>query len=449
MFSNTNKPTSGIDGLSGPAQRDRSALESTSLGTKSSNTVPSTSINQLPTHVLRAAIDSLYLTFRGELRESSSVRLRELKRLAQSNLQSESALAQYEIRGHKFEVKGNGRNPYAFILVDANYRIEIAKIDASLVPMAYCKISSELLTTVGSDRAVSELHNIIGHLGRVDGHPSVSRADLCVDFTTGVPLDAIEEGEFVSKARSNDRHVVKRQFSGFSFGVGSPFSARLYDKTLQMAVKNHPRSDLEWLWSAAGWSGHETIWRLEFQLRREALRGFCVVTYKDLIEHLFGLWQYSTFDWLRHTIPSPSDHTQSRWATSPLWQALQEANWDNASQQKLTRVDVERGRVPSDRYLFINGLSPLTSFCAREGLNHAEEASAIFLKAARNYHDERSDESGMNFDNYFRHKIENKRKAYNSAMNSPLGKKLHPADVVVTENLRERADAYKRAKGGS
>lgn len=448
MLSNTDKSTSGSDVLSGPAQQDRSALESTSLGTESSNTVPSTSISQLPTHVLRAAIDSLYLTFQGDLRESSNVRLKELKELAQSTLQSDSSLAQYEINSHIFEVKGNGRNPYAFILVDANYRIEIAKIDAAFVPMAYCKISSELLTMVGSDRAVSELQAIISELGIIEGPPSVSRADLCVDFTTEVPLNTLDEKEFVTKARSNDRHVVTRQFSGFSFGVGSPFSARLYDKTLQMICKNHPRPDLERLWSAAGWSGNETVWRLEFQLRREALRGFCVVSYSDLVESLFGLWQYSTFDWLRHTIRSPADKTQSRWPTSPFWKTLQEAHWENATRQKLARVDVERGRIPSDRHLFINGLASLTSFCAREGLNQAETALEVFINAARSYHDTRSKETGIDFDNYFRQKIENKRKSYNVAVNSPLDDKLHPADVAVTNNLRQRAREYRKAKDG-
>lgn len=54
-------------------------------GTSSSNTVPSTCINQYNTKILRNGIDSLYLSYQGELSDEGSIKLSELKKLVQSN----------------------------------------------------------------------------------------------------------------------------------------------------------------------------------------------------------------------------------------------------------------------------------------------------------------------------------------------------------------------------
>jgi hypothetical protein len=445
MLSNTDKPTNKNEVLAVPAPQVRQSLNSGSLGTESSNTVPPTC--NTDTIILRTGIDSLYLTYRGELRESSNARLIKCKQLAQSEVPSKASLAQYEIDDHIFEVYGNGRNPYAFILADSNYRIEIAKLGAKLIPMAYCKISSETLTILGADRAVQELTALVSKLGSLDGPPSVSRADICTDFVTQADLSAISEKDFVTKARSFDRHTVRRQFSGFSFSARAPLSARLYNKSLEMQC-NYQRPYLEKLWFDAGWNGSLNVWRMEFQFRRAALRQLSIVTYKDLALSLSGLWAHSTNDWLKHTVPSISDKTQTRWPCSNFWREMQQAPWESATEQKLTRVNLERGRVPSDNYLFINGISPLTSFCAREGIERADDGAIAFVAAARHFHNARSVDTGVDFVNYFTQKIEDKRKAYNVALNSPLDGGIHPADKAVTNSLRAAAREYRKAKDG-
>lgn len=50
-----------------------------SQGTLSSNTVPSNCINTSQTKILRVGIDSLYLSYQGELFEDKSIRLNQLK----------------------------------------------------------------------------------------------------------------------------------------------------------------------------------------------------------------------------------------------------------------------------------------------------------------------------------------------------------------------------------
>jgi hypothetical protein len=315
--------------------------------------------------------------------------------------------------------------------------------------MAYCKIASSLLTSNGHEFAVKALDKIITAIGSPEGHPNVSRIDVCVDFTTDTPLDQLTEHEFVTKARSSSRHIVSRQFSGFSFSAGSPTSARLYNKSLEIQSKKNPRPDLELLWRQNGWDGIQDVWRLEFQLRRETLAAFELTSYRRAVAALPSLWAYATQQWLRHTCPSSSDSTQSRWPTSPFWEAIQNADWYQGDCRQLSRVYLDSGRTPSDFYLFVNGLSPITSFAARHGYTNAEDAAKAFFAEARKFHDERASESNrsgrqkgldVDFEEYFRQKADNKRRAYNTFLNRPLDDGVHPAEKAVAREYRKRSD---------
>ncbi|MCP5329819.1 MAG: hypothetical protein H7A07_02575 [Pseudomonadales bacterium] len=371
-----------------------------------------------------------------------SIRLKKLKELARSELDDRSSLAQIRLHEHLFEVSGNGRHPFAFVLADGWYRIELAKKDAKLTPMAHCRIASEILTTLGPDDAVHDLSKVISAIGILSEPPSVSRADLCVDFVSDYPLDAILNDQWVTKARRFDSHIDERRFSGFSIAAGSPLSARLYNKTLEM--KKNPRPYLLNLWRNSGWDGVSDVWRLEFQLRRQALRDLSVVRYFDLMDSLAGIWRYCTHEWLRHTLPNEADGNQSRWPLSSFWLLMQSAPWTGLNE--VVRVDSERSRGPSDRHLFINGLSALTSFMARDGYLDAGEAAAAYVDAAKEYHDSQAFDkdgkkgTGIDFENYVLTKIREKRKVFNTGKNTPLDGGIHPADKAVADEYRKRSD---------
>lgn len=448
MLSNTDKPNNDSDELPVPAQQERAA-HGDDLGTKSSNTVPPTSINQSNTRILRTGVDSLYLSYHGDMHGDAAIRLAKLKQLAQSEKGSESVLAQFKAGDQLLEVLGHGRPPYTYVLVDGWFRLEVAKADAMQLPMVYGKIASSLLTAMGHDSAVDALGSVISAIGSTDSQPNVSRIDICADFTTDCLLDQLDELEFVSKARSSSRHRVASEFSGFSFAAGSPTSARLYNKTLEIISKNRPRPDLELQWRQNGWDGVQDVWRLEFQLRRETLAAFKLVPYKDAVAALPDLWKYATRNWIRHTLPSSTDTTQSRWLTSPFWKSIQGAEWDEGIPNPMARHYPEKGRTPSDEFLFINGLSTLTSFAAKEGYLNAGEAMEAYVEAARDFHDARSQESAakgrkksadVDFAEYFRQKIEDKRRSYNTAENKPLDDGLHPADKAVAREYKKRSD---------
>jgi len=46
----------------------------------------------------------------------------------------------------------------------------------------------------------------------------------------------------------------------------------------------------------------------------------------DFLDQIPGLWAYSSFQWLRHTIPT-DDTNRGRWLESPFWRAVQTADF--------------------------------------------------------------------------------------------------------------------------
>jgi hypothetical protein len=183
-------------------------------GTSSSNTVPSNCINTYNTKILRTGIDSLYLSYQGELYEETSIRLTELKKLAQSDDPERVALAQFQLNQHLFEVKDRGRNPFLYILQDNWFRISVAKLGAKRAPLAYVQLSSELLTTQGHRLAESSLSDVTQQLGSISEQPSISRVDLCVDFVTDYPLESIHDAEWVTRAELISNHSSNREYTG-------------------------------------------------------------------------------------------------------------------------------------------------------------------------------------------------------------------------------------------
>lgn len=276
----------------------------------------------------------------------------------------------------------------------------------------------------------------MSELGTVTGATNISRVDLCVDLVTNYPIATIENNEWVTKARSFSSHITDRCYSGVSIAAGSLLSARLYNKSIEM--KKNPRPYLENIWRHVGWDGHSQVWRLEFQFRRQTLRDLSVVTYADLMTSLRGLWQYSTEKWLRHTVPNSSDKTQSRWPLSSFWEEIQKADWQG--EKHLERVNLALAKAPSDQFLFVNGLSPLTSFMARDGYEDAGEALLAFFQAAQDFHNDNAHETGIDFDNYVHAKLSQKRKAYGTAKNEPIGGGLHPDDKLVADEYRKRSN---------
>lgn len=424
------------EGGSGHSEATSRGRAPHSVGAAPSNTAPCNSNLGCPTQILRSGIDSLYLSYAGDITEETALRLKTLKDLARCKEPQDKKLAQYEAEGHIFETSDKGRSLFKYVLKDNWYRLDISGLTATTAPLAYVQIASEPLLYVGHDEVTATLDKIIKTLGQATFPANVSRVDLCVDFTTTAPLETISDLNWVTRAKNFSRYIDKRQFSGWSIGIGGDISARLYNKTLEL--EHSGKEYMHTVWAECGWDGVSPVWRLEFQFRRTVLRQLGVRSYTDLINHLGGLWLYACQDWLKLTTPSEKDKTQSRWPVQPVWQALQQVDWDLS--EPVQRQAVTTYRLPCERSLYVNGLSGLTSYMASHGIVDTLEGIRSFYQAARHYHDSREYLTEKNFDDYIADKVALKTRSYNTMRNLPDDTGIHPVDTVVANEYRKRSD---------
>lgn len=293
---------------------------STEPGAPPSNTAPDNSKenrNQRTApffQALRWGVDSLYLSYPGQLSETVDTDLRELKRLAQER-DDLAAKAQYQLGGHLFEVKDKSSGLFPFTLEDDAFQIRLSAHHAKALPMAYVKLSSRYLSHQAPADAEAHLRSLLYPLGEV-GAPKVSRIDLFVDFASSVDMESWKRSAWVTKASSVSQYAQDQAFTGWLVGAGGPLMARLYNKRIEL--RKSGKTYLEPLWREAGWDGEQAVWRLEFQFKREVLDQLGLSSVPGVLGNLNGLWSYATTEWLKLTIPSESDQTRSRWPIHPL-----------------------------------------------------------------------------------------------------------------------------------
>jgi hypothetical protein len=182
---------------------------------------------------------------------------------------------------------------------------------------------------------------------------SVSRVDLHIDWQGGfIPsYSAGEERRFIPPWRTlwhpfNEGNT----YLGYRFGSGKPLMARLYNKTTERK-KRHDESYgvlLKEHTSAFGipYDPEIDIWRLEFELYREAVTSLKLAPESDaedteadieaelsaeelphvgtlpkLFAHLDAIFQHLSYHWLRLVIPSVTQ-VRARWPLDPTWALL-------------------------------------------------------------------------------------------------------------------------------
>tara|TARA_R110002074_G_scaffold83225_4_gene185357 strand:- start:545 stop:1780 length:1236 start_codon:yes stop_codon:yes gene_type:complete len=384
-------------------------------GAPPSNTAPANSIQQNPsTHILRAGIDSLYLSYPGSLSDAQARHLDELKERAKSADLAVSSCAVFVVDDHRFEVRDRGKGRFPYVLVDNWFHIQVCGEKAHRLPLAYVQLSSELITRAGWAAATGALSSVVSQLGGASITPNVSRVDICVDFTTEVDIGSLALDAWVTRANQASNYYTTRRFTGYAFGLGGDISARLYDKTEE--IQKSKKYYLHELWQASGWHGTTTVWRLEFQFKRNVLKELGVETTEHLGASLAALWRYGANNWLRLTVPSASDDSRTRWPNHPLWDHLVQANWGVPRSENLSRIS--RARVPDDHFLFKHGLSGITSYMAREGISDFFEGLERYIRDAVSYHRATGWGSGADLTRYAQLKSREKARRYNT-LSSP------------------------------
>lgn len=390
---------------------------------------------------LRWGVDSLYLSYPGELSKEVDAQLKALKELAKSNDPAEVAKAQWAVGGHIFEVKEKGASLFPYILEDGAFRIQLSR-PGHKAPMAYVKIAAKYLAHVGPVEAEKHLYALLSELGELKESANVSRIDVYVDFQSSFDMESWDRHAWVTRASSITAYAVSGQFSGWSIGLGGIISARLYNKLLEIVV-----SGKEWivpLWQKVGWDGSGLVWRLEFEIKREVLTQKGLSKLYQVLDHLNGLWSYATTEWLRLTIPSNDDKTRSRWPIHPLWLLLSSVDWESKGGPLGKRFSPTRS--PSDDKLLQMAASTWFSYAAKHGFEAAnlKEAHDDLVAQLVTFIEQKAYEQGLPFDAYVAEKIALKHRQYNTAINDPEQEAKRQA-----KKLDGEAKAYRKESDGN
>jgi hypothetical protein len=384
---------------------------------------------------LRWGVDSLYLSYQGELADWREAELRKLKALAQ-RADHRSAKAQLQLGGHFFEVKDKSSGKFAFTLVDDAFMIRLSSVRSKRLPMAYAQVSSRVLSYKTPAEIERELRGLLQELGDIDP-ARVSRVDLFLDFASDLNMESWDRRSWVTKASAVHQYAEDKTFTGWTVGAGGALMARLYQKVVESNKSG--KEYLHGLWREAGWNGDSAVWRLEFEFKREVLGQLGLDGLPSVLEALSGLWSYATTDWLRLCQPSESDQTRSRWPVHLLWQLASGIEWERQGGPLLRTY--QPVRCPSFDWLGVRSLSCIASVgaliddrdfdaAARETFKHAYDS---LVRQNQN------GLSGISNEQFFAEKVDSLVRKYNLRMNG---------QVEPEEDEGYLQNPYYRAKQG-
>jgi hypothetical protein len=212
------------------------------------------------------------------------------------------------------------------------------------------------------------IHDLAGFGGRVQ-LIQVSRLDLCADFRLpgGITLDTLRQ---LKVSRSRDLRLEIGGDTMETAYVGArkaPIVLRIYDKGKEVKAKGIK------LWFGELWNTEDLtdIWRVEFQLRRPALKQFGINSLDDLLTRAGGLWEYLTWEWVSFRLPD--NDRQNRREVHPWWQEVQ-----TLASKYGPAVDIQRvfGSIhpASVEWSVAHIAGCLPSFAARLGIDEYHEA---------------------------------------------------------------------------
>ncbi len=421
---NTDSLADDCRALRGGGERESVAVPSNTATNNSNN------INLIK--FLRFGVDSLYISYQGEIFESVDEKLSKLKLLARSDNQGQQAKAQYKIGDHLFEVKDKGTSMFAYILEDNAFRIQLSRPKKS-VPMAYVKVSSEYLTYKTPADAEKSINNILTELGVLQSSANVSRIDLYVDFVSHQNMEAWTREAWVTRAGSISSYAINKQFTGWAIGMGGVIGARLYNKLFEITTSN--KGYLIPLWEAAGRLVNEPVWRLEFEFKRDFLSQKDLIPLKDALANLNGLWSYATTEWLKLTTPNANDDTRARWPVHPMWQQLATLDWETNDSPLKSRFNNQR--TPNHEAVMDRGLSAFTTWMACNAKDDPDTAFRQFCDALAIHISDKANKFNLHVDEMIMSKVAYKARLFNTLNTNPQ-----------EEYLSFNSDAYRRASDG-
>jgi hypothetical protein len=324
--------------------------------------------------VLAAGIDSLYVSFKGELDAARLEGIELLKIKAQESGQLQIFLADER----KALIQRSGWGSYRYWLRCGDFDVFLGRGQG--LPAAYARVASEFIHEVGPIKALADLKSFVGALLDQVDETICSRVDIYADFQGWVPVSD-DYQRFVTRSRRNTSHIAVhhdgRRFTGFTFGRDA-MVARLYDKSLEIA-----HSGKRWMHEVWGsrLDVSAPVWRLEFQLRREILAECSLTSPEDVLALRPNLWAYA-MQWLSLREPTPGA-TRTRWPVASAWSDLKR------SQAGAPTSPLVRKRIREhDESVLVRGLTGYaSSLAALTGVSDLDLAMLLSRRRIGEYMD--------------------------------------------------------------
>jgi hypothetical protein len=258
---------------------------------------------------------------------------------------------------------------YPIILSNSDFRIECGEHN---IPSFFVTYRSEALWR----EPIEVLHQRFLDWAEAIGYApakleTLSRVDFCFDYY--LPRVDFDEDSFVSLAQKDSQHRENGAVQTFTFGRDDVV-LRFYDKVAEISQQ----SGKTWFFDL--WGEDRDVWRIEWQVRKNVLRRFAILTFDDLRDQAGDVLRYLVAE--HTTLRTPTaDQNRSRRPLHALWRDLY-AQIERFDAQGVHRV-VDPGRAINERItrigISLNGyLKQLAAlYCIAEGMDFMSHADTL------------------------------------------------------------------------
>lgn len=315
------------------------------------------------------------------------IELEKMKLLAQTEYKEQI----FELNNLKFVVNRKGQGFYSYKIETKQFYICFMSHYINKNSPIFVRFMSEFLWQYGYEKAFDNFMEWFNKLNVKIIGTRISRLDICLDIDE---IDFFKEDidKFVTKANKVARHYVdsdyyeNKDFSGLTIGRGGLISCRIYDKTLE--IKKSQKKWFEEIWKNNGWDNMKNVWRIEFQIRRKALKEFNINSVLDIKQQITELWGYLTQKWLVMK-KKCKDSNISRWKTHNKWIKVQQAENNFLPIVGLRNV-INKGNLET---LFNSCIGSMVSIAA---INNNEKISDTYLEIVE-YMNEKNSKNNTTF----------------------------------------------------
>lgn len=320
--------------------------------------------------------------------ENAKAKYRETRRYSDALVEFDEEIAKVELHGI-----GKGTNHLAICLRQPGVTIGLTDGKRFRGRVATVAIEGTRLLLDGHETVVAEANEFLRMLGVETLETRVSRLDICLDqpgVDTAQPVRHFRREQYVSRARTWSMHGRGRKSTGFTMGK-STTRLRIYDKVEELqqqagTAKHQLMIDKRW-----GGELPEHATRVEFQVRREALRETLgMTTVEEVFDGLATIADYCTNDWFRLTERVDKENgNQKRAKTCQYWRHVQDGfkrwiNQPSAPRVKPTKRPPEPTRLA--RQMAGCAISLVASTTTRVA-DYGEFLGAVLEEVERATHD--------------------------------------------------------------